>query len=140
MNSNDASHGHDLSIAILVDQSPQEVFAAITDVRGWWSEGLEGESARPGDVFTYRHEDVHHSTHRSTHRVTEAVAGQRVVWHTVDAELTHSARPSEWTGTDVRFDIARRGDKTEVRFTHLGLVPEFIASRPARGGGRTTWA
>jgi RNA polymerase sigma-70 factor (ECF subfamily) len=31
---------------------------------------------------------------------------------------------NEWTGTQVIFEIARKGDKTEVRFTHAGLVPE----------------
>jgi hypothetical protein len=29
----------------------------------------------------------------------------------------------EWNGTRVTFDIARKGDQTEVRFTHAGLVP-----------------
>ena len=32
---------------------------------------------------------------------------------------------TEWNGTDIVFEIARKGDKTEVRFTHVGLVPTF---------------
>jgi hypothetical protein len=28
---------------------------------------------------------------------------------------------TEWNGTDVTFDIMKKGDKTEVRFTHAGL-------------------
>jgi hypothetical protein len=111
----------DLTITLSFDQGPEEVFAAVMNVRGWWSQALEGESAKTGDEFTYCYEDLH----RSTHRVTEAVPGKRVVWHTVDAHLTHAKAPSEWKGTDVRFDIARKGTKTELRFTHVGLVPEL---------------
>src|SRR6185312_9991793 len=71
--------------------------------------------------FTYRHKSIH----RSTHRVTEAVPGRRIVWRTLDADLAHSRQPTEWIGTETRFDIARKGDKTALRFTHVGLVPEF---------------
>ena len=109
------------TLALSVDQTPEEVFAAVMNVRGWWSQGLEGHSAKGGDEFTYRYKDLH----RSTHRVTEAVPGKRVVWRTVDAHLAHSKDPAEWIGTEVRFEIAQQGDKTELRFTHVGLVPEF---------------
>jgi hypothetical protein len=110
----------DLTLTLSVDQTPEEVFAAVMNVRGWWSQGLEGHSDKIGDEFTYRYKDLH----RSTHRVTEAAVGKRVVWRTVDANLSHAKNPTEWNGTEVRFDIARRGDRTELRFTHMGLVPE----------------
>ena len=32
-------------------------------------------------------------------------------------------RKTTWRKTDIVFEIARKGDKTEIRFTHLGLVP-----------------
>ena len=28
-------------------------------------------------------------------------------------------------GTEIRFDISKAGNRTEVRFTHVGLVPEY---------------
>lgn len=111
----------DFTLTLSVDQTPEEVFAAVANVGGWWSRVLEGRCAKVGDEFTYRYKDLH----RSTHRVTEAVPGKKVVWHTVDANLAHAKKPTEWTGTEIRFDIARKGDKTELRFTHVGLVPEF---------------
>jgi hypothetical protein len=111
----------DLTLTLSVDETPEEVFTAVMDVRGWWSKGLEGQSAAVGDEFTYRYEDLH----RSTHRVTEAVAGKRVRWHTVDADLAHAKNRTEWTGTEMLFEITRKGAQTELRFTHVGLVPEL---------------
>ena len=44
---------------ISVDQSPEEAFAAINNVRGWWSEEIEGATDKLGAEFRYRYEDVH---------------------------------------------------------------------------------
>jgi hypothetical protein len=103
-----------------VDQSPEEAFAAITNVRGWWSEDIEGSTDKLGAEFTYRHLDVH----RSKQKITEWVPGRRVVWHVLDGYLNFTQDATEWTGTDVVFDVSRDSDKTEVRFTHIGLIPE----------------
>ena len=42
------------STSFLVDQSPAEAFAAITNVRGWWSGEIEGSTDRLGAEFSYR--------------------------------------------------------------------------------------
>ena len=112
---------HSFSTTFTVDQSPQDVFAAINNVRAWWSGDIEGNTDQLGDEFTYRYEDLH----RSTQRIVESVPGERVVWHVEDAYLSFADDKTEWTGTDIAFDISRHGDRTEVRFTHVGLIPEF---------------
>ena len=105
--------------SFIVEQSPAEVFAAIINIRAWWHGDIEGDTRKPGDTFTYRYADLH----RSTQLVTEFVPGHRLVWHVTDAELGFVDDKTEWTGTDIVFDITRKGDQTEVRFTHVGLVP-----------------
>jgi len=103
-----------------VDQSPEAAFAAIIDPRAWWSGAFEGSSDAIGAEFTYRYGDMH----SSRQRVTEVVAGRRVAWLVVDAELNFVNDRTEWTGTTITFDIARVGAETEVTFTHIGLKPE----------------
>ena len=105
----------------LVSQTPKEVFDAVNDVRGWWSGEIDGPTDRLGAEFTYRYRDLH----RSTQRITEWVPGRKVVWRVLDGQLNFVKDKTEWKGTDVVFEITRKGDKTELRFTHVGLVPAF---------------
>ncbi len=107
--------------AFTVDQTPEQVFAAINNVRGWWSgdPGVKGSTNKLGDEFTYQHQDVHHSSHK----ITEWVPGKKVVWHTTDSHMSFVKDKTEWKGTDIVFEIAKKGNQTELSFTHVGLVP-----------------
>jgi hypothetical protein len=107
--------------AFCVDQAPGEVFQAINNVRGWWSEDIEGGTDQAGDEFTYRYQDAH----RCRIKVTEAVAGERVTWRVLDNYFDFTQDKAEWKDTEIRFEIAARDSKTEIRFTHIGLVPEY---------------
>jgi len=104
-----------------VDQRPEEVFAAVNNVRGWWSGDIEGSTDQLGAEWTYRYQDVHYSRQE----ITELIPGQRVAWHVLDGNLNFTEDKTEWTGTDITFDITEKGDQTEVCFTHVGLVPDF---------------
>lgn len=109
----------DYVTAFTVDQSPEAVFAAVNNVSGWWSETIEGRADELGAQFEVHFGDVHHSTQK----ITEFVPGRKVVWHVVDSQINFVKDKSEWTGTDIVFEITRKNDRTELRFTHVGLVP-----------------
>jgi hypothetical protein len=107
--------------AITVDQTPAEAFAAINNVRGWWSGDIEGDTNKLGDEFTYRYKDIHYSKKK----IIELVANKKIVWLILDGHLGFVEDKKEWNGTKITFEINKIGDKTEIRFTHVGLVPTF---------------
>lgn len=113
-----------------VDQTPEEVFAAITNVRGWWSGDIEGGTTKLGDEFIFHYEDIH----RSKQKITTLVPNKKVVWHVLEGYLKFTKDKTEWMGTDIVFDILQKGNKTEVHFTHQGLVPEFECFDACSGG------
>jgi hypothetical protein len=43
----------------------------------------------------------------------------------VDNYFNFTEDKTEWTNTKVMFEISTRGNKTEIRFTHQGLVPAY---------------
>ncbi len=112
---------HDFTTSFTVDQTLEEVFKAINDVRGWWSEDIQGATDRLGAEFTYHYQDVH----RCRMKITEFVPGEKVVWRVLDNYFNFTKDKSEWKDTEIVFEVASKGSKTEVRFAHLGLVPEY---------------
>lgn len=105
---------------LVIDRSPQEVYDAINNVRGWWSGEIEGTNETVGAEFTYTVPGVHFSRQR----VTELIPAKKVVWDVVEARLSLIPNPSKWQNTTIQFDIVEKEGKTELHFSHIGLVPE----------------
>ncbi|WP_264524695.1 SRPBCC family protein [Flavobacterium sp. N502536] len=114
---------------ILVDQSPQEVFKAVTNVRGWWSEEIEGNTAQINDEFDYHYEDIH----RCKVKLIEVIPNQKIVWLVENNYFKFTKDETEWTNTRPTFEISEKNGKTELRFTHVGLVPDYECFEICRG-------
>ena len=97
----------DFTTTLLVDQSPKEVFRAITNVRGWWSEEIEGGTEKLNDEFTYHFEDIH----RCKMKLIEVVPDKKVVWLVLDNYFKFTKDKSEWKGTKVIFEISQKDIK-----------------------------
>lgn len=111
----------DFTTTILVGQTPKEAFNAINNVRGWWSEEIEGSTDKLNAEFKYHYEDVH----RSKMKIIEFVPNEKVVWLVQDNYFKFTRDKSEWTGTKIVFEISTQDNKTQIRLTHQGLVPEY---------------
>jgi hypothetical protein len=111
----------DFNTSFLVPQTPKQAFDAIKNVRGWWSEEIEGGTQKLNDEFTYHYRDVH----RCKVRLIEVVPEKKVVWLVLDNYFKFTSDKEEWKGNTIEFEITKKGEQTQVRFTHHGLVPQY---------------
>lgn len=123
----------DFTTAILVEQTPTQAFNAINNVRGWWSEEIEGGTNKLNDQFKYHYEDVH----RCQIKLIEIVPNKKVVWLVMNNYFKFTKDKSEWTGTKIIFELTEKDGKTQVRFTHQGLVPEYECYDICKGAWTT---
>lgn len=111
----------DFSTHFTVPQTPGQVFDAVTNVRGWWSEEIDGGTQKLNDEFTYHYRDVH----RCTMRLIEVVPEKKVVWLVLDNYFKFTTDKEEWKGNTIEFEITKKGGLTQLRFTQYGLVPAY---------------
>jgi len=106
---------------LLVTQSPEEVFDAINNVRGWWSESIEGITDRLNATFLQYYRDIH----IAKMKIVEFTPDKKVTWHVLDSQFSFTKTTTEWKDTKICFEISGKGNKTQLLFTHLGLVPAY---------------
>ena len=90
--------------------------AAITNTPGFYS-GYK----KLNDEFNYQMLEFHFSKQK----VVELIPNKKVVWLVTESNLSFTKNKSEWTGTKIVFEISEVNNKTEVLFTHMGLIPKF---------------
>ena len=66
----------DFTTAFVVEQTPEEVFNAVNNVRGWWSEEIEGNTSELNDEFDYHYQDVH----RCKMKLIEVIPNKKLVF------------------------------------------------------------
>ena len=111
----------DFTATIVVDQTPEEAFKAIVNLRGWWSAGIEGGTNKLNDEFIYHYQDIHYCKMK----MIELVPDRKVVWLVLDNYFKFTNDKTEWIGTKLVFDISQQDQQTVIMFTHEGLVPQY---------------
>ena len=111
----------DFTTTLFVDKTPEAAFNAINNVRGWWSEEIEGPTNKLNDEFNYHFEDLH----RAQLKLIEVIRNKKVVWLVKENYFKFTKDKTEWTGTKIIFEISAQNKQTQIQFTHLGLVPDY---------------
>jgi hypothetical protein len=110
------------SATIEVASSPGDVFTHITNISKWWTKDIEGRTTGINDEFTIRHGAMHYSKQR----LIEVIPDTKLVWLVTDCQLNWIKKDkTEWTNTRMVFEISPKGNITELKFTHEGLVPKL---------------
>lgn len=126
---------NNFSYQFSTNKTADEVFAVVRDVRKWWSgifdETITGNSENVNDTFTFA---AGGGAHESTQKLAAVVPNKKIVWDVTKSNLSFLKHPEEWKGTRFYFDVAKEGDKTNVRFTHEGLKPEIECYEACTGG------
>lgn len=111
----------DFKTTLTVDQSPEAVFKAINNVKGWWSENILGSTEGLNSEFIYNYKDVH----VCKLKIVEFVPNEKVVWLVLQNHFNFTKAENEWKGNQIVFEITKENGKTRLDFTQVGLVPEY---------------
>lgn len=106
---------------IMVDKSQKEVFNAINNVRGWWSENIEGNTDELNSEFLYHYKDVH----ISKMKIVEFIPDKKVVWLILENQFNFTKDKNEWKGNKIIFEISEKDNHTQLQFTQVGLTPDY---------------
>lgn len=111
----------DFTTSITVDQNAATAFNAIKDFRSWWSQEIEGKTDQLNETFFYHYKDVH----LCKLKLIELIPDKKLVYKVIDNQFNFTTDKTEWINTELIFELTTEGTKTNIVFTHKGLVPEY---------------
>lgn len=115
-------NNQNFTTTIEVEQSPELVFKAINNVRGWWSKNIEGNTDKLNSEFIYRDRYL-----TARMKITQFTS-HKIVWDVMETnnKFFKEEFKDEWDGTKIIFEIGQKTNgKTGIKFIHFGLVPHF---------------
>lgn len=123
--------------AISIEKPASEVFAAILNVRSWWSglfeESFEGASENLGDEFSFR---AGGGLHYSKQKLIELVRNEKLVWLVTEANLSFLEKTDEWVGTKISFTLSSNNQQKSCLNTK-DSHPRLNAMIPVRQPGHS---
>ncbi len=119
----------DYSATIEANVPVTDAFERISKVSEWWTKGFSGESSRIGDRFTVRFGDTF-----VDFTISELEPDTRIAWDVTDCNLAWIDDKTEWKGTRIVWELAPKNGATEVRMTHVGLLPDLECYDNCKGG------
>jgi hypothetical protein len=108
----------DYHTSILVNVSCAEAFKSINNVSAWWTIVFEGHAEKLNDIFTVRFGETF-----ITIKIIELIPDKKIGWHVIDGYKHWLKDKKEWHNTKMSWEISARNNKTEILFTHIGLIP-----------------
>ena len=111
----------DYTTSIVVNKNPKAVYTAINNVRGWWSEEIEGPTDKLNKEWFYHYKDIH----LCKMKVVEMIPNQKVVWEVMENSFSFVTEAEEWMGNHLIFEIAQEGAQTKLTFTQEGLTSAY---------------
>lgn len=108
----------DYNYVFKVNVTPEEALDAISHVEKWWTTDFQGSARKVDDIFSVHFGDV-----SVDFQIVEYVPGKKVVWLVTDCHLTWLKDTKEWKNTRLKWEVSSSANGTQVRMTHVGLVP-----------------
>lgn len=105
---------------ITVNASATEAMKKISEVNCWWKKDFSGSAEKLNDIFTVPFGEPSFVDFV----VSEIIPGKKAVWKVTDCYLPWFNDKKEWNNTEVVFELSEADGKTQIDFTHVGLVPE----------------
>jgi|SRR6516225_146803 hypothetical protein len=108
----------DYSSTITANITPKKALERISRVSDWWTKGFTGASRKVGDTFTVRFGETF-----VDFKIIEVIPEKKIVWEVTKCNLHWIENKTEWNNTQIVWDVSHKDGRTNVRMTHVGLIP-----------------